>query len=130
MNNKNYTSINDVLKSEFAAKVVKLSLDGGFTCPNRDGLCGTRGCIFCSESGSGDFAGDRLDSLSSQISSQIKLLSRKWPKAKYIAYFQNFTNTYDSPENLRKIYEKAIDHENVVGLAIATRPDCLDDEVI
>lgn len=130
MNNKNYTSINDVLKKEFNTKVVKLSLDGGFSCPNRDGLLGTRGCIFCSETGSGEFAGNRFESIKKQIDSQIELLRNKWPQAQYIAYFQNFTNTYDQVDNLRTLYEEALSHDKIIGLAIATRPDCLDDSVI
>lgn len=130
MNNKNYTSINDVLKKEFNTKVVKLSLDGGFSCPNRDGLLGTRGCIFCSETGSGEFAGNRFESIKEQIDSQIELLRNKWPQAQYIAYFQNFTNTYDQVDNLRVLYEEALSHDKIIGLAIATRPDCLDNSVI
>ena len=130
MNHKNYTSINDVLQAEFGTKVVKLSLDGGFTCPNRDGTCGSQGCIFCSESGSGDFTSGRAFSIQRQISAQIDLLKPKWPKAQYIAYFQNFTNTYASVEVLRELYDAALSCEGVVGLAIATRPDCLDAEVL
>ena len=130
MNNKKYISINDVLRKEFASKVVKLSLDGGFTCPNRDGKCGSKGCIFCSESGSGDFTASRSDSISQQLDSQIQLLKTKWPEAKYIAYFQNFTNTYDQIDRLRALYDRALKHKDVVGLAIATRPDCLDDDVV
>lgn len=119
-----------MLKETFGTKVVKLSLDGGFTCPNRDGTCGSRGCIFCSESGSGDFTADRTLSVAEQIKSQIELLKSKWPKAKYIAYFQNFTNTYAPVPILRGLYDAALECEDVVGLAIATRPDCLDDEVL
>lgn len=130
MRNKYFYTINDFLKEKFDTKVIKLSLDGGFTCPNRDGTVGTGGCIFCSESGSGEFSGDSKLSISEQIQSQINFLSTKWQNAKYIAYFQNFTNTYAPTEYLRKIYDEALSNENVVGLAIATRPDCLSDEVI
>lgn len=129
MNNLYYT-INDALRQAFDTKVIKLSLDGGFTCPNRDGTCGTGGCIFCSAAGSGDFAADSASSIYDQTQSQIKLLQDKWPNAKYIAYFQNFTNTYASVDKLKKLYDEALQVENVVGLAIATRPDCLSPEVI
>lgn len=103
-------------------KVVKLSIDGGFTCPNRDGSKGTGGCIFCSASGSGDLASD--------IPSQIQLLSRKWPNARYLAYFQSHTNTYAPVSQLRRQYSEALAHPDVLGLAIATRPDCLPDDVL
>ena len=107
--------------------MVKLSLDAGLTCPNRDGTKGFGGCTFCSDSGSGDYAGTPEQ--------QIALLSRKWRKTdgtdlKYIAYFQNHTNTYAPAEKLRGLWDEALDHENVVGLAIATRPDCLGPEVL
>ena len=103
-------------------KVVKLSIDGGFTCPNRDGSKGTGGCIFCSASGSGDLASD--------IPSQIQLLSRKWPNARYLAYFQSHTNTYAPVSQLRRQYSEALEHPGVLVLAIATRPDCLPDDVL
>ncbi len=109
---------------------MKLCFDGGFTCPNRDGSIGREGCIFCSEEGSGEFAGSSLLSLKDQAQEQKKLLSRKWKADKYIAYFQNFTNTYAKVENLEKIYEEALSIDGVVGLAIATRPDCIDDDVL
>lgn len=118
------------LKDTFGEKVVKLSLDGGFTCPNRDGTKGTGGCIFCSADGSGDFAGS--------IPSQIELLSSKWPRAKYIAYFQNYTNTYAPVAELRQKFTEALEYgrdlppdirPEIIGLAIATRPDCLNEEV-
>lgn len=129
MNNLFY-SVNDVLRKHFGTKIIKLSLDGGFTCPNRDGTCGTSGCIFCSSSGSGEFAGSRKLSIQEQARSQIELLRPKWKEAKYIAYFQNFTNTYASAEYLRTLYDEALSIDNVVGLAVATRPDCLDDEIV
>ncbi len=131
-NDKRYNSLNYNLKKRFGTKVIKLSIDGGFTCPNRDGSVGKKGCIFCSEMGSGDFAGcsDRSGSIHEQMKHQILLLKEKWPNAKYIAYFQNFTNTYDKVENLRSIFEEALSFENVVGLAIATRSDCLGDDVL
>lgn len=121
--------ISGYLKDRFGEKVVKLSLDGGFTCPNRDGSKGVGGCIFCSAGGSGEFAGS--------IPSQIELLSTKWPRAKYIAYFQNHTNTYAPVSELREKFYAALnydssagaEHPEIVGLAIATRPDCLNDEI-
>ena len=109
---------------------MKLSLDGGFTCPNRDGTVGSKGCIFCSEEGSGEFAGSRLASIREQVEQQKSLLSRKWKADKYIVYFQNFTNTYGSIERLRSLYYEAINIEGVVGIAIATRPDCLGEDVL
>lgn len=127
---KRYNTLNEELRREFGGKVMKLSLDGGFTCPNRDGKVGTKGCIFCSEEGSGEFAGSRLVSLEEQVKEQKKLLSKKWDTDKYIIYFQNFTNTYGSIEKLKRLYYEAIDIEGVVGLAIATRPDCLGEETL
>lgn len=127
---KRYNTLNNELKKEFGDKVMKLSLDGGFTCPNRDGTIGTEGCIFCSDEGSGEFAGSRFVSIEEQVEQQKKLLSNKWKADKYIVYFQNFTNTYGSVDKLRKLYYEAIKIEGVVGLAIATRPDCLDDDIL
>lgn len=129
MLNKIYT-INDYLKEKFGEKIYKLSLDGGFTCPNRDGSLASGGCIFCSENGSGDFTSGRLKSIHSQIEEQIDLVSKKYKGDKYIAYFQNFTNTYADVEYLKKIYGEALSHKNIVGLAIATRPDCLPHDVL
>lgn len=117
-----YYSISDYLKKTFGTKTIKLSLDGGFTCPNRDGTVGTGGCAFCSSSGSGEFA--------SSISDQISLLSDKWPEAKHIAYFQNHTNTYAPVSYLRKLYYDALEDSRIDGIAIATRPDCLGEDVL
>ena len=127
---KRYNSLNEELKREFGSKVMKISIDGGFTCPNRDGTIGARGCIFCGEEGSGEFAGSRLDPLKVQVDKQKRLLSKKWKTDKIIIYFQNFTNTYGPIERLRKIYYQALIIEGVVGLAIATRPDCLNEDVL
>ena len=125
-NGLHYNSIASRLKEEFGCRVVKLSLDCGLSCPNRDGTCGYGGCSFCSEDGSGSFAGT--------IDEQISTLSPKWAKEgeplKYLAYFQNHTNTYAPAEYLRKIWTEAIDHEGVAGIAIATRPDCLGADVL
>lgn len=125
-----YFSLNSYLKKKFGCKVVKLSIDGGFSCPNRDGKIAYGGCIFCSDHGSGEFAGDKRLTIHEQMQSQVSLLNTKWPDSKYIAYFQNFTNTYDSIENLRKKYDEALSFPNVIGLAIATRPDCLSEDVL
>lgn len=130
MDGKRYNTLNNELQNIFGEKVMKLSLDGGFTCPNRDGKVGTRGCIFCGEEGSGEFAGSRDISIRKQMEEQKELLSKKWKAKKYIAYFQNFTNTYAPIDYLRKIYNEALEVDNVVGLAIATRPDCLDEDVL
>ena len=127
---KRYNNLNCELREEFGQKVMKLSLDGGFTCPNRDGTVGSKGCIFCGEEGSGEFAGTRSLSIREQADEQKALLSKKWDTDMYMAYFQNFTNTYKPVEDLRALYEEAIGLEGVVGLAIATRPDCLDEEVL
>lgn len=117
-----FNSISSYLKKELGEKTIKLAIDGGFTCPNRDGTKGTGGCIFCSSDGSGDFA--------SNIESQIKLLSSKWPKAKYLAYFQNHTNTYAPVEVLRNKFYDALNNPKISGIVIATRPDCLNDDVL
>jgi hypothetical protein len=118
-----YFSIGQDLKARFGGKIVKLSLDAGFTCPNRDGTKGFGGCSFCSPEGSGE--------LSSDMASQMALLSTKWPTAMgYLAYFQSHTNTYAPVGKLRALYQEALSYPNVVGIAIATRPDCLDDEVL
>ena len=122
-------TIGSWLKRKFDSKIVKLSLDGGFTCPNRDGSKGVGGCAFCSSSGSGDMAAGS-GNITADLKQQIDLLSDKWPSAKYIAYFQSHTNTYASIDVLREKFTAAISHPSVVGLAIATRPDCISDEVI
>ena len=125
-----YYSLNDFLRYKFGTKTIKLSLDAGFTCPNRDGAKGYGGCIFCSGKGSGDFSGNRLLSISEQIAQQKKILSAKWPNAKYIAYFQAFSNTYAPAETLYKKYNEALSCGGISALAIATRPDCISKETI
>lgn len=115
-------TVSSYLKGVFGKKTVKLSIDGGFTCPNRDGTKGTGGCLFCSSQGSGEMA--------SNIDDQIKLLEDKWPNAKYLAYFQNHTNTYAPVEELREKYYTALNHPKVSGIAISTRPDCLSNEAL
>ena len=125
-----YYSLNNYLRNTFGDKVYKLSLDGGFTCPNRDGTIDTRGCIFCSEGGSGDFAESSLLSITEQIEQGKKRVENKIKSGKYIAYFQAFTNTYAPVEVLRKKFFEAIGHKDIVALSIATRPDCLDDNIL
>lgn len=127
---RRYNTLNDYFKTTFGEKIYKVSLDGGFSCPNRDGTLSTKGCIFCSERGSGDFAGKRGEEIFDQIEDQLKLIEKKFPSGKVIAYFQNFTNTYASIEYLKEIYMKALSHPRVIGLAIATRPDCLGEDVL
>lgn len=125
-----YTTLNSYLKERFGTKVYKLAIDGGFTCPNRDGTLGTKGCIFCSAGGSGDFAEDRSLSITDQIENAKKRVEKKIKDGKYIAYFQAFTNTYAPVERLREVYTEAINHPDVVAISIGTRPDCLDDDVL
>ncbi|HOK48953.1 MAG TPA: TIGR01212 family radical SAM protein [Sedimentibacter sp.] len=127
-NNKRYHTLDYELKKIFGEKAIKLSIDGNFTCPNRDGTIGLRGCIFCSERGSGDFT-LRGKTITEQIEKQKSLMSKKWNSSSYIAYFQNYTSTYDTPENLREKYNEALSCENIKGIAIATRPDCISHEV-
>lgn len=131
---KGYNDLNTYLRNRFGTKVYKLALSGGMTCPNRDGTCGDRGCIFCSEGGSGDFAAPVAMSVKEQIEWAKERLREKlaneYDTAKYIAYFQSFTNTYAPTEYLRKIFTEAINDDSVVALSVGTRPDCLGDEVI
>lgn len=129
-NGKPYRSLDYMLRERFGEKVYKVTLNGGMSCPNRDGTFGTRGCIFCSEGGSGDFAADVSLSVTEQIESQIALLSAKRPIQKYIAYFQAYTNTYAPVEYLRKIFKEAMSHPGIVALSVGTRPDCLGEEVL
>lgn len=130
MQKKRYHTYNEHLRKRFKEKVFKVSLDAGFTCPNRDGTLGWSGCVYCSERGSGDFAGDKKLSLHDQFIEVKERMQKKWPSAKYIAYFQAYTNTYASLERLREVYEEALAEENVVGLSISTRPDCLPEDVL
>ena len=125
-----YTTLNNYLKERFGEKVYKIALNGGFTCPNRDGTIDTRGCIFCSKGGSGDFAENPDLTITEQIENGKKRLEKKIKNGKYIAYFQAFTNTYAPVERLRTIYEEAINHPDIVALSIGTRPDCLGNDVL
>ncbi len=124
-----YKTVNDYYKQKFGSKVYKLSLDGGFTCPNRDGTVGNSGCIFCSASGSGEFAASG-NNITEQLENAKSKVAAKNKDGKYIAYFQSFTNTYAPIEKLRNIYYEAIKPDYIVGLSIGTRPDCLPDETV
>ncbi|MBQ7937405.1 MAG: TIGR01212 family radical SAM protein [Oscillospiraceae bacterium] len=117
------------MKEKFGQKVYKLALEGGFTCPNRDGTLGTRGCIFCL-GGSGDFAEKLCPSVTEQIEKAKGRVAHKNPSGKYIAYFQSFTNTYGPVEKMRTLFGEAISHPDVVGLSVGTRPDCLSEETV
>jgi len=126
-----YTSLNKYLKQTYGEKIYKISLNAGLSCPNRDGLLGTDGCIFCSEGGSGDFAVSCNEiNITTQINEAIKLISNKTTASKYIAYFQAYTNTYGPIEYLRHIFYEAINHPDVTILAIGTRCDCISKEVL
>lgn len=127
---KRYHTLNQQLRDRFGGKVIKVPLDAGFTCPNRDGTLGRGGCIYCSERGSGDFAGDRELAIHEQFAEVKERMRKKWPAADYIAYFQAYTNTYAPVKRLREVYEEALAEENVVGLAISTRPDCLPEDTL
>lgn len=126
-----YYYLDFYLKKRFNSKIFKVALNGDFTCPNRDGKISTEGCIFCSKSGSGDFAGDKSKDLKTQFMEVSSVIHKKWKDAKYIAYFQANTNTYGPLEKLKKIYEEAINlDKDIVALSIATRPDCLSTETL
>lgn len=125
-----YTSLNSYFKKRFGCKVYKLAIDGGFTCPNRDGTLGTRGCIFCSRGGSGEFAESKEKSVTQQIDDGKNRVEKKIKDGKYIAYFQAFTNTYAPVCKLKSLYTEAINHPDIVALSIGTRPDCLGNDVL
>ena len=125
-----YTTLSQHYRRKFGCKVYKLALDAGFTCPNRDGTVGDRGCIFCSRYGGGEFAQGQETCLSAQLAKAKEKVAFKVKNGKFIAYFQSFSNTYGHPDHLRKLYLEAIASDDVVGLAIGTRPDCLGDEVL
>ncbi len=123
-------TLNQYLRDTFGQKLYKIALDRGFTCPNRDGTIDTRGCIFCSGSGSGEFAGDCTMSITQQIERGKEQVQKKIKNGRYIAYFQAFTNTYAPVGKLRSLYMEAINHKDIAVLSIATRPDCLPDEAL
>ena len=128
--NKRYYTLDYFYKHKFNSKVFKVSLNAGFTCPNKDGKVGTGGCIYCSKSGSGEYAGDIKKDLVTQFNEVKDMMLKKWPKAKYIGYFQANTNTYAPVEKLKEKYETILNLDNVVGLNIATRPDSITDECL
>lgn len=128
--NKRYHTYEYYLRNRFGGKCAKLPLDAGFTCPNIDGKCGVGGCIYCSDRGSGDFAPKATLSIAEQIKQQKELFSKKWDVSRCIAYFQAHTNTYAPLALLREKFEAALAEENVVGLNVATRADCLSDEIV
>lgn len=127
---KRYYSLDYHLKHTYGEKLYKISLNGGMTCPNRDGTLGTRGCIFCSEGGSGDFASDKGLTITEQIEQGKRLVEDKHTGTSYIAYFQAYTNTYAPCAYLNKIFREAIRHPDIRILSVATRPDCLSPEII
>lgn len=130
MNRKHYYSLDAYLKETFGEKVYRISLNAGCTCPNRDGTKGTRGCIFCSQGGSGDFAGNVSVSITEQLKAGKAKLAEKTNCKKYIAYFQAYTNTYAPASYLRPLFMEAISQPDVAALSIATRPDCIPDEIL
>lgn len=126
-NNMRYNQLNEYLKEKFGERALKICVDGGFTCPNRDGTCGYGGCIYCSEKGSGE-----LINYGKSISEQVKEYFNSYRSKranKFIVYFQNFTNTYDTVENLKKKYDSALIDDRIIGLSIGTRPDCINEEI-
>ncbi len=130
LDNKRYHTLNYFYKKKFGIKVFKVSLNGGFSCPNLDGKVGYGGCIYCSKSGSGDFGGDKNKSLTEQFMEMKKVVNKKNIPCKYIGYFQARTNTYDTVENLKKRYEEVLKIDSVIGLNIATRCDAISDECL
>ena len=130
LDNKRYHTLNYFYHHTFDSKVFKISLNGGFSCPNLDGTKGYGGCIYCSKSGSGDFAGNRQDSIQKQWQQGLEMMHKKWPEGKLIAYFQARTNTYAKVEELKEKFEPVLKYPNVIGLAIATRPDAITDECL
>lgn len=123
-------TLNEYCRQQFGEKLYKLSLNGGMTCPNRDGTLGTRGCIFCSAEGSGDFAPDARLSIPDQIEAAKARVAGKYRGSRYIAYFQAYTNTYAPEEQLRALFTPVVEREDIAVLSVATRPDCLPEEVL
>lgn len=130
LDNKRYYTLNYFYKKKFGCKVFKVSLNGNFSCPNKDGSVGTGGCIFCSKLGSGDFAGNYRHDLVTQFNEVKEIMHKKWPEAKYIGYFQANTNTYASVNELKEKYETILNLDNVIGLNIATRSDAISEDVL
>ena len=130
LDNKRYHTYNYYLKNKYHQKVAKVALNADFTCPNRDGSKGYGGCIFCSSSGSGDYAGNVHDHLEKQFQTISQIMKRKWPECAYIAYFQANTNTYGPLDKIKKMIQPFLEKEDVKGIALATRPDCLSEEIV
>ena len=130
LDNKRYHTLNYHMKTKYKLKVVKISLNAGFTCPNIDGKVGYGGCIYCSKLGSGDFGGDKNKTLEEQFYEIKEIIDKKWPNSKYIAYFQANTNTYAPVSILKEKYESVLKIDNVIGLAIATRADAINKECL
>ncbi len=128
--NKRYHTLDYYYKNKFKSKVFKVSLNAGFSCPNIDGTVGHGGCIYCSKTGSGEFAGNKEENIRKQFSNIKDIMLKKWPNAKYIGYFQARTNTYAPVEKLKELYEAVLEEDNVVGLNIATRPDAITEECL
>ena len=127
-NGKRYHSLNYFLRNKYGEKIYKIPLDGGFTCPNRDGKVAKGGCTFCSSHGSGDFAGSRILTITEQFDDRKKVMEKKWNKGKYIAYFQAYTNTYAPLHELKHCFQPFMERKDVLALSIATRADCLEDD--
>jgi len=127
---KHYNTLNNYYRHRFNSKVFKIALNGDFTCPNRDGKISTLGCIFCTDSGSGEFGGLKHESLQEQFNRIKKIMEKKWENGKFIVYFQSFSNTYGPITKLRKLYYEALSlDKDIIGLNIGTRPDCFNDEI-
>jgi radical SAM protein (TIGR01212 family) len=127
---KHYNTLNNYYRHRFNSKVFKIALNGDFTCPNRDGKISTLGCIFCTDSGSGEFGGLKHETLQEQFNRIKKIMEKKWENGKYIVYFQSFSNTYGPITKLRKLYYEALSlDQDIIGLNIGTRPDCFNDEI-
>ena len=127
--NKRYNSIDRYYKAKYGKKVAKISLNGNFSCPNKDGKKGFGGCIYCSESGSGDFAGDKALDILTQFDQIKTIIDKKWPDSLYMPYLQANSNTYGSVEKLKEVYEPLTTLKDIVGISIATRADCFDEEI-
>lgn len=130
LDNKRYHTLNYYYKSKYNLKIAKISLNGNFTCPNKDGKISKDGCIYCSKYGSGDFSGNINKSITEQFYEIKEIMDKKWENTKYIAYFQANTNTYAPLNILKQKYEEALNINDVIGLNIATRPDCIEDDVL
>lgn len=130
LDNKRYHTYNYYLKNKYHQKVAKVALNADFTCPNRDGSKGYGGCIFCSSSGSGDYAGNVHDHLEKQFQTISQIMKRKWPECAYIAYFQANTNTYGPLDKIKNMIQPFLEKEDIKGIALATRPDCLNEEIV